>query len=288
MGILNLLAIIIISAFIGVLAYIIADKYFNRIYVKLIRRSTDHDVNNFIDLYESRIHENIRISPEEIVVWIEEEKLAHKQKNSEYSEYFHYLYVCKIGKKVAGFLKAMYHSKSKMMFIAYFGINKSMQDARRVASLMMLKKLNHLILNKRKDCRAIIFEIEDFQYVGEGVSQEEIEQRKARLRLFKELSRRAGYTTYQVDIDYLQPKMTFDENDTEERMLLLYTPIERMESDKPTINKKIVIDILYFIFMQIYLPTFRHDKVKQQKYHSYLSSLLNKYMISLPEEIALK
>jgi|GEM_PF-2613508 len=252
--------------------------------VKVIKKSSDKDIEGFVDLYNKLINEDIRIDPAEIISWIDEDRALRKVKTH---NYLHYLLVGKLSGEVVSFLKVMYCTDSKYLFIAYYGIDTENEKARRLAAPAMIKGLSKLIMAEMKDCKGIVLEV---QAPSPKIDFQENNERKARIRLFKETAKRLNYRMYEVGIDYLQPQMDINSEDEfeEEKMILLYAPVNDTVPYNKKISKDKVLEILNFIYLQIYRPTFRHDPEKDFAYQVYLNSLLRDYEANLPQSISLK
>jgi len=147
--------------------------------------------------------------------------------------------------------------------------------------------LAKLIMAEMKDCKGIVLEV---QAPSPKIDFQENSERKARIRLFKETAKRLNYRMYEVGIDYLQPQMEIGSEDEfeEEKMVLLYAPVKDTVPYNKKISKDKVLEILTFIYLQIYRPTFRHEPEKDYEYQVYLNSLLRDYDSNLPKLISLK
>lgn len=255
-----------------------------RVKVKLVKKSNDRDLEEFVDVYNKLIGENIRIDPTEIIRWVDEDRALRKLKTH---SYLHYLFLGKLGGNVVSFLKTMYHKDTHYMFIAYYGIDTSVDRARRLAAPAMMESLAKLIKTELKNCKAVICEVEP---LDPNQSETENTQRKARIRLFKETARRMNFAMYEIGVDYWQPQMEIPEDGSfsGERSLLLYAPLDDSIRHNKKISKEKMLDILRFIYLQIYRPTFRHDPEKDISYQVYLNTILQYYEENLPTEIPLK
>ena len=282
----EILAIIvgIISTVIGTLTYDFIKSKKNKIKVKLIKESSDSDVEGFIELYNKLIDDKIRVETTEIISWIDEDRVLRKI-NSHY--YFHYLFVGKLKDKVVSFLKLMYSKNSCFMFIAYLGVDSTVDQARQNAGSLLIGKLTQLTKKELINCKAIICELE--APISGGDEKLNLE-RKARIRHFKEMAKRHNYKFYEIQFDYLQPQMEIPDNYifSEEQLILLYAPVNDIQPLSQFISKDKLLDILQFLYLEIYRPTFRHDPIKDYAYQNYLNNLLMLYKVNLPNDIKLK
>lgn len=281
---------IVAGIFIGVVSTVLAawiyDSWKSRrsVRVRRIKRSSDRDVQGFIDLYEDLIGDALRIESSEIVRWIDEDNaLRAVQSNT----YHHYLLVGKVGKTPVSFLKAMYCSECRYLFIAYYGVDASDRYARSLAAAAMMEKVVGLVKKEIRECKGVLYEAEA---PIQRLKKEEKARRTARIRLFKDTAKRLGYMTFSVGIDYRQPQMVVAPQGkfAEEKMVLLYTPLGTSTApENKQLNKKAVMDILSFVYLRIYGPTFRHEPEKNLAYQRYLGSLLERYEHDLPNAVPL-
>jgi hypothetical protein len=256
-------------------------KISRRVYVKLVTDQNDPDIDNFVELYNEVIDECARIAPEEIIKFIgnHEPKLG--------STLCDYLFLCKSGKKLLGFLKVIYCTESNFLFVAYLGIDKSIDEARKEAVNCLFSHLAKFIEKRLKVCRAIFFEIA-LQDKQSNLS------RNARIRTFKAAVERLQLPCYQVGIDYIQPEMPSDCGSIEEEQTtLLYALFDyqkigsRLNLRDKFIDKRELMQSLNFIYMKIYSRVYDEDNELNQVYRAYLSDIMRKYEQVLPQRIPL-
>lgn len=280
----NVLGTVIGTALLATVSFLAIRFIRSRPIVKLVRRSNDKDLDSFLDLYETIIDEDTRISSEEIVSWIDEDRVARRKAEN---KIFHYLWLCKVYGKVIGFAKVIYHSGSRLLFVAYFGIDNENAIGRRTAAKTIIAHLRWKLTTDRvlRSCQGIVAECEK---PDSNMPTDEKRRKKARIRLFFETSKRMSTPMYVVDFDYIQPTMPvggFDET-AEEKLALLYIPVKSRDGKK-TISKNQLLSVVSFVYLNVYGPTYRHDKKKDKQYKRYLMALLGKYESSLPKQIRL-
>lgn len=270
----------LITAFI--INYLIKEKWQNRIRIKQIKKSTDKDLYKFYDLYENVFSEDVRISSEQFAHWIDIDK-----KNGGSKPVSHYHFVCKRGSSVIGFLKAIYSWEYHLLFIAYYAIDKKDVQAREIASTTMIKHLEKFLKKKLPTCKGIIFEVET---VDSKKTEEVNTERKARIRLFKTAVKSRGHCAYEIDCNYIQPQIKIDELDTSSDLplVLMYISLYKDCSVNLKLNKTEVIDIIHFIYFNIYLPYFTYSGENFEKQETKLLTLLDKYHKKLPIRVPLK
>lgn len=246
-------------------------RFKQRVIVKLVKNSNDTDLDDFILLYDDVIEENTRITPDEIMRFIG----CHKPNKG--ITICDYLFLCKKESVVIGFLKALYCVEKKILFIAYLGIHKGNEIARKQAALSLYKKVKRLLKGKYKGCKSIIFEVETTQ----------ITKSNAKLRLFKNAAQRYKFKCYRFDINYCQPEIPTDTGYIPgEQTALMLIPFECEISTKLEIDKETMISYLDFLYSKIYGRVYA-DTDLNQVYKSYLNDLLNEYKQKLPEKIKL-
>ena len=283
----TIIAITFVLSIIGALiARVIFERYesHRNVKVKQITSTNDTDVHGFVGLYSELIDESERIDSAEIVRWIDEERLLRK---SGPSSYCHYLLVGKLGGRVVSFLKAMYCSQCTYLYIAYYGIDTTIERARSGAAPAMMNKVLNLIKKEIPNCKGLICEV---QAPSTELDEKENTKRRSRVKFFRDMARRLGYNMYQVGIDYLRPQMevTHDRQFAEVKMMLLYVPIKTSVPPDRQVPKQLVLEMLSFVYLRIYGPTFRHEPEKDLAYRAYLKSLLQLYEGVLPDSIPLR
>lgn len=247
------------------------NKFRKRIIVKLVKDKHDTDLDDFILLYDEIIEDNIRIAPEEIIKFIG----CHKPTPE--TTVCDYLFLCKKEGKVIGFLKTIYCVEKGILFIAYLGIDKQNEQARKQATFSLYYKLRKLIKSKLKNCKAIIFEVEASKLAKSNAKQ----------RLFKNAVERFSFPCFRFDIEYFQPEMPSDEGSTQkEKTALLLVPLKKELSAKKEIDKQTMLDYLDFIYNKIYARTY-DDRELNQVYKMYLDDLIKEYERTLPDKIKL-
>lgn len=270
----------LITAF--VINFLIKEKWQNRIRIKRIKKSSDKDLFKFYDLYESVFSEDVRISSEQFAHWIDIDK-----KNDGSKSVSHYHFICKRGSNVIGFLKTIYSWDYHLLFIAYYAIDKKDAQAREIASTTMIKHIEKILKKTLAACKGIIFEVET---VDRKKSEEINTERKARIRLFKAAVKSRGHCAYEIDCNYIQPQIKIDnlDNSVDLPLVLMYISLYKDCSINLKLNKTEVIDIIYFIYFNIYLPYFISCGENFEKQETKLLSLLDRYHKKLPIRVPLK
>jgi hypothetical protein len=276
----TLLAVLGGGGVVGTASYVFR-KIRSRVYVKLVSDKSDPDIDSFVELYNEVIDECARIAPEEII------KFIGNHEPEPGLPLCDYLFLCKSGEQLLGFLKVIYCTENNFLFIAYLGIDKSIGQARKKAVNCLFSHLGRFIEKSLNDCKAILFE----------VALQEKQSRlspTAKIRAFKTSVERLNLPCYQVGINYIQPEMPTDCGSLEEEQTtLLYTlfnqwkPSGSLSLRTKYIQKADLMRFLEFIYMRIYGRVYSDDPELNQVYRDYLSDLINKYDSELPSRIAL-
>lgn len=254
------------------------ERWKNRLRIKLLKNPKDKDLYKFYELYESIFNEEVRISSEQFANWVE----------NDYSNSInHFHFVCKRGSNVVGFLKAIYSKEYDLLFIAYYGIDKKDSQARELAAATMIEHLEKFIKKKLPKCKGLVFEVED---IDSSKSEDINNERKARIRLFKSAIKARGHCAYEISCNYIQPQIKIDERDstTELSLVLMYVSFNKDCSVKMKLNKTEVIDIIYFIYFNIYLPYFIKCGDNAETWENRLLELIDEYHKNLPVRVPLK
>ena len=235
----------------------------NHLFVKEITKLNDKDINAFIQLYNRRINEEIRICAEQIVGFIDPNPL---------DEITHHLYVCKHSNEVVGFVKIIVSHKNNYLFIAYIAIDEHDSLAIKDGVHSMITKLIRKHLRGRNKVSNLFTEIERGSNNGYVTS------------LYKSIARRSrsfNFNAYVVDFDYIQPNMPDDSyQETNEKILsLIWIPCN--ESFQNSLSKTDVIKICKNIYEDIYLPSCNCSN-DCSSYVNYLDSLYARYENNLP------
>ncbi len=260
----------------------IRDQWKIRLRIKRIKNSKDKDLYKFYDLYESVFREEVRISSEQFANWIDIDN-----QHADIKTVSHYHFVCKRGSAVVGFLKVIYSWEYHLLFIAYYAIDKKDLKARELASATMIEYIEKILKKKFSKCKGIIFEVED---IDASKTEEVNNERKARIRLFKSSTKSRGHCAYEIDCNYIQPQIKIDNRDTtaDLPLVLMYVSLYKDCSITLNLNKTEVVDIIYFIYFNIYLPYFIHCGEDALKSENHLLELLDTYHKELPMKVSLK
>jgi hypothetical protein len=235
----NLTIGILVTLIGGLLTLGIYDYYCHRPRPRRITKHKDKDLEGFFEIYEHLIPDNERESLVEITRFIKENEEDRQNKNLKYEEFF---IIAKIRQRVVAFLYFTYYHTTKYAFINYLGVDKQVDNARKSASAIIIKKLKSLLNRSLKECKGIIFEIDK---PNSTLTQRQRRRRQARRDRFEHYAQDNELKVYELPIEYIQPKLSAKDRTeySEEDMLLMYVPI----ANKPIhdkIPKQEMMDIL--------------------------------------------
>ena len=238
------------------------------LYVKEIKKPTDPDIEGFKDLYSVRIKDDMRIEAEEILKFIG---------RRDETDVEHHLYICKRKGKVVGFIKFMISNTSKILFIAYIAVDKNDRVSNSCGMEKMLKKVAKKQFKKDKVLR-IVTEIEQGEKGNYNTPLSKIIARYARAY---------NHDAFYVDVPYFQPNMPGDDSKAtkENCMSLIYVPYYKVENK--VIPKTELINIIEFIYFEIYSPCCNELKCDCGGYNLYLTNIIDKYKSDFPDYIDL-
>lgn len=240
----------------------------DRLKIKEIKSIADKDINGFIELYNNRIADNVRICAEQIVGFIDPD-LSDKV--------FHHLYILKNKDKVVGFIKFMISKINDYLFIAYIAIDKSDCLAVNSGVKIMIDKVIKKYVSGRKGVKNIYTEIE------RGTNNGYI------TALSKAISRRINaykLHAYILKFDYIQPNMPDDNYGKIKERILTLIWIPNYEISKKFITKRETINLCKMLYEDIYLPSCKCSNCCDS-YGKYLENICKTYNQNVNRRIEL-
>lgn len=239
------------------------------LHVKEIKKSTNSNIEDFVNLYNTRIKENLRICAEEILQFVDKregEKIEH------------HLYICKKLNKTVGFVKLMFSEPLHYVFIAYVAIDKNDSIARKYGLNIMVNKIYKKYF-KSKKANILLIEIERASN-GRYIT--------SLAKLISRYSKKIKKQSYIIDFDYIQPSMPNDNFDDvgDDILSLVYVPIYSLANER--IPKNELISLLQSIYFDIYYPSCKEITTCDcNDYNIYLENIMDLYVDSLPDYIKL-
>lgn len=254
----------------------------NQFYTKRITSSDDEDVYKLINLYEMVMPDNYRSPATDIIRWLDEYQENKKNPDHTLEEYW---LIGKFNNQVVSFFFFQYYLDSKFLFISYLGIDEHALHKNGLAAKTVLAEFQERLQHELQECRGIVYEIAT--PVPNDTNKEKI-NKWARKKLFKMYAKKLGFAAYELGLEYVAPKISTDPDASfeEERLALSYIPLKKFPIDA-SMPKDEVIEILLFVYLQVYGDSYNDDPTMSQTYKSYLSSLLDDYIAKLPERVPL-
>ena len=263
---LNYIWIPLATIFVPVVFKMVGNRF---LYIKEIKKKTSREINEFIDLYNTRIKSDVKICAEEIIYFIN---------NTNDDDVEHHLYICKKFNKTVGFIKFMISATQKMIFIAYVGIDKKDKTANKYGFKFMIKKLSKKYF-KSEVANCIVTEIERNPSGGYITSLS-----KLIARYSSDLKKQSFF----IDFDYIQPNMPNNdfEKTNEQLLTLVYIPYHAKRNN--IIPKENLLNILHTIYFDIYCPSCNEVSCCDcTQYNEYLEEIMSIYRNDLSENINL-
>jgi hypothetical protein len=252
-------------------------KRLSKIRVKRINHENDPDLEKALDFYcdADFIPANERDDRGEIVRWIREIRDETEQGIAALIDYF---LIAKGKGNICGILYAHYYLKSKMLFISYLIAStkySERKDKIRGISSELLRYIKKRFKKELKDCRGIVFELR---------LDKHFESKSA---LFSGFAQQLEIPIRRIMINYVQPKVSLWNGSGIEEMAIYYGRIGRI-FDREYLPRGEVIEILDFLYDEIYGDQFSTIESKDRQYKDHLRELYNKTILQLPENVPIK
>ena len=262
----------------AVVAHLREGKIPDLISVKKIISPDDEDITRIIELYvELFSDESLNYSSEDIIGMIQRHSHDHESKNLRVEDF---VLVAKYNGAVVGFLFCHFFLQHRKAIISYYGIDKSVLEARRSAANVLLKSIRTMLCSNGRKCDYLFFEVER---PGIGSSKEENVKRKARISVFKQGALAFGLKANCLRFDYTSPRITLSAG-TEETPLTLMV-ISFVGGLKELIPRALVIEFLRFIYLECYGDIYETSDFSYSAYQIHLREKLSEYEEILPDEI---
>ncbi len=239
--------------------------------VRLVRDYRDPDVIPALDLYDGRIPPHERFEASDIMRWLREDG--------------NFFYVAKREDWVCGFALLHYHPQQRLAFVAYVVAEKGVAIDNGTVSALLMTEVARLFepQGKLAECRGILLEVDD---PATAESEEERNQRIARIRLFCTLAEREGFTLRALDFDYRHPLLQVPAEGKEGHE----APILLMYAQRPaggaTLPRSQVEELLAFIYKWLYPEDFSEIPEENEAYQRYLDRLYEAQVKGLPDPVS--
>ena len=253
------------------------ERLTQRVQIKEIDSSEHKDFPEFVELYDRTIEESTRITPTEIAAWLDNKN--HKN-GLDYT-----LLLCKKGEEILGFAQLMHIPGKPYSYISYFGIDNQKLNARKQASARLAAYLRKIVAKKISHCLGVYFEVQSPYVVG--LELQEVHERIARSRRFKDLVRVEGGRAYEIDMQYIAPEVPGDVHTlSQHEMRLMYFVLDK-SCERQLLPKPELIEAIRFLYLDIYGLLYKDDVELNDIYRSELDVQIGQYEATLPENIRL-
>lgn len=238
--------------------------------VCLVRDYRDPNLIPALDLYDGRIPAHERFEASDVIRWLREGG--------------NFFYVAKLEDRVCGFALLHYHPEQRLAFVAYVVAEKGVAVDNGTISAHLMTEVARLFEpgGELEECRGILLEVDDPRTAE---TEEERNQRIARIRLFCTLAQRESFALRALDLDYRHPLLQVPaegEEGHEASMILMYA---KRPAAGATLPRSEVEELLAFIYKWLYPEGFSEIPEENQAYQRYLDRLYEAQVRILPDEI---
>jgi hypothetical protein len=217
-------------------------RYLGSVVIRRTRNERDLDLSAALDLYERRIPANQRVESADIVAWVAERKDTDC------------FLIAKFKKKVCGFTVFHCYPRFRRGMFSYMVVDKGRGLPSDIADCLMRKTFRLLKSKPFASAECFLMEVDD----PRQRSPKERSMMLARIRRFSRLAAVGGFTLRAIDIDYKQPPLTHQPSASQDTMLLLVAA--RRNTDRTTLPKKEVVQLLRFIYTEVYPDGYSTDQ----------------------------
>jgi hypothetical protein len=193
--------------------------------------------------------------------------------------------IAKIRGEVIGFIWACYYPHRRWAIIPYYGIDKSIKEARLGVGVHLVRQLFKTLQRCEPSCRGVVFEVQKptlTSNVGER------RERLGRIRRFKQVGRELEILIRELDFTYTRPRLSVanDPLATEEELVLLMARVDNTPWT-PELSRKRLAGLLQFLYNDCYGDVYPVADPRHAEFHRYLRTRLSEISKSLPESIRL-
>lgn len=185
--------------------------------------------------------------------------------------------------EVVGFVLCHFYPQRGKAIISYLAVDKNVHEARHAASERLMLRLKGILLEKKRACEFLFFDLQGVDDTDSTLSKEERRERKARPRLFIHTAKSLGLRAYQLHFAYRCPRVSLDSGTREYPFTLMCIPVRKQLA--PCIPKETVFEFLRFIYSDCYGDFYPLSDPRFTEYQEYLRVTLERYAQVLPELI---
>jgi hypothetical protein len=252
-----------------------------KVTVERISDASDPDVAIALSLFERRIPDEERDSPEDIVRWLREVQNETREGICKLADFF---LIGRVRDEVAGFAYLQFYPAFSLAYFSYLVVDDKIPEAKEChVSTAMLERATDLILRSKSRCYGIVLEVDE----PELLQGEPKRRAEARIRRFQLLSRQLRFPLKTLAIDYFQPRLSLAQETKEQQMRLMYA-VPNPSIEPSRITKKEAARILSFLGDAIYGDHFEHQVELDQMYRNYLISWRENIISGIPDVVDLK
>jgi hypothetical protein len=238
------------------------------------------DIAIALRLFERRIPDEERDSPDDIIRWLREVQDETRRGVCKLLDFF---LIARIADNVAGFAYVQFYPVYSLGFFSYLVVDDKIPEAREchVSTKLLQEIVKHLFKDKI-ECKGVVVEVDE----PEVLQGKKKMVAAARIRHFQTLSRQLGFPLKTVSIKYTQPRLSVDGSLQEFPMRLMYA-IKSPSIEPRRITKAEANYLLKFFSEAIYGDHFEHRVDLDQEYRHYLQSWYHKHASRIPDVVDL-
>jgi len=252
-----------------------------RVVVRQLQSQRDEALTPLLELYTELFPDDgTNYSADEMAGLLPDESGDEIQRHVVVNQF---VLVAKRHRAVIGFAFCHYYPRSRGAVISYFGIDRTVREARAGATQALLTSLVRKLKAAEPPCEFVVFEL---QKPGDGLAEAENAERRARPVLFKRRAKDFGLGAFELPISYCRPKLSLESPAEGEPLALMCAifgtqrlrAVTRIEAER----------ILRCLHLDGYGDFYDVADPRHEQYLAYLSTRVDSLMKVMPEAIAVR
>ncbi|QQR74389.1 MAG: hypothetical protein IPJ17_02000 [Holophagales bacterium] len=244
-----------------------------RIQVKRITTQKDPDLTKVLELYG-------RLFPPDLgnYTMADMEALLVDEFGKEQRRHVpetHFVLAGKLHGDVVSFLFCHYYPNRRKAIVSYMGSDKDAKEARGRAVDSLVRRLVRHLTDQSPPCTLLLFECDR---PIPGLDPAEQREREARPFLFKRTAKDLGYRSFQLPVDFHQPKLNLETPEYGAPLvlvtILMGTPMTAAIEDEEALTAATLDFLLFDAYGDYYSP----DDPRHEEYQAYLREQRARYL----------
>jgi hypothetical protein len=287
----NAIGGIIAAAVCGGIAFAVrrwSSRRARRVKIRRLLGQRDHDLSDLLELYSDLFPpDGSNYTEEEVAEFISAGAGVNHARHVPAERIF---LLAQIKGEVIGFIWSCYYPRRRAAIIPYYGIDKSVKEARLGVAVYLVRRLIKTLRKCKPSCRNVVFEV---QKPNLTLDIAERRKRFARIRRFKEVGMELGIAIRELDFTYTRPRLSVldDPLAKEEELVLLIATLDKSSSNLPwakELSRESLTQLLDFLYNDCYGDVYAVDDPRYLEFHRYLKTRLSEISLSLPAQVPLK